>query len=357
MLTVPSARVTVPKASLEEIVRGNLIAAVLNSPKKLTYIHAGAGFGKTTLLAQIAYSAAASVWLSLDGEDDIFTFVNSLYEAVKQTFPDFDFSVSEYLPFSEKDIFISLLAGALICGLESIPQDFVLILDDVHTIEEADVRKFIACLFRYPPKNVKICLGSRVAPWPDLLPLQIKGQITELTQKELAFTREEAAAILSFDDPSIFLSTEGWPLAVRSFKVLLENGIPINDIPSYGSEALYSYLFQECIANLPGELVDFLKKSACFDELDAQMLDDVLDKKIQGSYWKALYPEIFLPSKPMTGFIVTTPYFEAVCWKRRTSPPKPRCNRKQPDIILIKSSMQGRPGRPWIPRIMNCWRR
>ncbi|NLK51133.1 MAG: hypothetical protein GX295_01625 [Syntrophomonadaceae bacterium] len=279
MLNVPSVRITIPKGSMEEMARGNLIDAVLNSSKKLAYIHAGAGFGKTTLLSQIANSAANAVWLSLDGEDDIFTFVNTLCEAIKQTFPELDFSASEYLPFSEKDNFVSMLAGALICGTENIPQDFVLVLDDVHTIEEADVKRFIVCLFRYPPKNARICLGSRVAPWTDLLPLQIRGEITELTQKELAFTREEAADILGFDDPAIYTSTEGWPLAVRSFKVLLENGISINDIPSYGSEALSSYLFHECIGNLPGDLVDFLKKSACFDELDAQMLDDVLNRK------------------------------------------------------------------------------
>jgi len=129
-------------------------------------------------------------------------------------------------------------------------------------------RQFIGCLFRYPPKNGRICLGSRVAPWDDLLPLQIRGEFTELKQKELAFSREEAAQILSFDDPAIYHTTEVWPLAVRSFKVLLENGISVNDVPAYDSEALSAYLFQECLNNLPAELVDFLQKSACFDELD-----------------------------------------------------------------------------------------
>jgi ATP/maltotriose-dependent transcriptional regulator MalT len=55
--------------------------------------------------------------------------------------------------------------------------------------------------------------------------------------------------------------------------------ISIGDITSYGKETLYAYLFRECIANLNSDMVDFLKKSACFDVLDAQMLDDVLNKK------------------------------------------------------------------------------
>ena len=279
MLNIPSVRLTAPKAAAGEIVHKNLIDAVLNSSKTLAYIHAGAGYGKTTLLSQIANSAENHVWLSLDGENDIFTFVNTLCEAVKQTFPEFDFAASEYLPFSEKDHFISILAGALICGIENIPKDFILILDDVHTIEEAGVKSLIACLFRYPPKNTRLCLGSREAPWDELLTLRLKGDIVELTQRELAFTREETDDILGSDDESIYASTEGWPLAVGSFKILLENGISVRDAPSYGKEALYAYLFQECVDNLPGELTDFLKKSACFDELDAQMLDEVLERK------------------------------------------------------------------------------
>ena len=40
-----------------------------------------------------------------------------------------------------------------------------------------------------------------------------------------------------------------------------------------------SYLFYECINRLPVETVNFLKRSACFDSLDAAMLDTVLGLK------------------------------------------------------------------------------
>jgi ATP/maltotriose-dependent transcriptional regulator MalT len=100
MFNIPSARLTVPRAATGEIVRKKLIDTVLNSPAKLVYIHAGAGHGKTTLLSQVASNAKNVVWLSLDGENDIYIFINALCEAVKQTFPEFEFSTSEYLPFS-----------------------------------------------------------------------------------------------------------------------------------------------------------------------------------------------------------------------------------------------------------------
>lgn len=279
MFNIPSTRLTVPRAAAGEIVRQNLINTILCSPAKLVYIHAGAGYGKTTLLSQVANSFENSVWLSLDSESDIFTFINSICAAIKQTFPKFDFSVSEYIPFSEKDNFISMLAGALICSIENISDYFIAVIDDLHTIKEDKVKKLMASLIKYLPKNAKLCYGSREAPWQDFLAFKVKGYITELTQKDLAFTRKEAADILGFDDPDLYGPTEGWPLAIVSFKVLLENGVSIGDITSYGEETLYAYLFRECIANLNSDMVDFLKKSACFDELDAQMLDYVLNKR------------------------------------------------------------------------------
>ncbi|MGI5850253.1 MAG: hypothetical protein ACOX8Q_09375, partial [Christensenellales bacterium] len=279
MYNIPSARLTAPKSAAGEIVRNNLIDAVLNSPSKLVYIHAGAGHGKTTLLSQVANSVDNVVWLSLDGENDILTFINTLCVAIKQTFPEFDFSPSEYMLFSEKNNFISILAGGLIGSIENTTGNFIAVMDDLHTIEDDEVKRLIACLIKFLPNNAKLCFGSRQIPPPEFLAYKVKGNITELTQKELAFTREEIADILGFDDPAIYASTEGWPLAIRSFRVLLEHGIHIGDITSYGKETLYAYLFCEYIANLNADMVDFLKKSACFDVLDAQMLDAVLDKK------------------------------------------------------------------------------
>ncbi|MGI6434556.1 MAG: AAA family ATPase [Syntrophomonadaceae bacterium] len=302
MHNIPSARLTVPGTAAGEIIRKNLIDAVLSSATKLVYIHGAAGYGKTTLLSQIANSAEYAIWLSLDGEDDIFTFVNTFCEAIKQAFPELDFVLSEYLPLSEKNNFISILASSLICGIEDIPKDLVFVMDDLHTIDEIGVKKLIACLIKYPPKNTKFCFGSRELPWGDFLEFRLKGAMHELTQKELAFTREETACILGFDDPDLYNSTEGWPLAVGSFKVLLENGISIKDIPSYGNEALYSYLFKECIGNLNLYMVDFVKKSAYFNELDPQMLDVVLNKKNTKLILESLVSRNFFTVKTGAGF-------------------------------------------------------
>ncbi|HYE82522.1 MAG TPA: hypothetical protein VEG39_10225 [Clostridia bacterium] len=276
MANVSSVRLTIPKAASGGIIRSELVSSVLGNKKKLVYIHAGAGYGKTTLLSQIAVSCENTVWLTLDGENDVFTFIDTLSEAVKQSFSEYEFAVSEYLPFEGKENFITMLANAFIISIEKHAKDIMLIIEDLHTTQEPQIRSIVTSIIKYPPDNIRVCLSSREAPWQELIPLRIRGSILELTQKELAFTREETAQILGFNDDGVFNITEGWPIAIGSFRVLMENGVSLADIPVQGSEALYSYLLFECISRLSAEMVHFLRISAGFEELDAQMLDSVL---------------------------------------------------------------------------------
>ena len=125
--------------------------------------------------------------------DDIFAFINAMCGAIKQIYPDFNFSLTEYIPFAGKDNFVSMLAGALICCIENTSDHFVAVIDDLDTIQNDGVKKLIAYLITYLPKNAKLCFGSREAPWQHLLSLKTRGDVLELTQKDLAFTRKEAA--------------------------------------------------------------------------------------------------------------------------------------------------------------------
>ncbi|MEA4933859.1 MAG: hypothetical protein VB071_09855, partial [Lawsonibacter sp.] len=114
MARISAVRIMAPNAEAGEISRGDLVADILGSRDKVTYIHAGAGFGKTTLLCQVAGSVSKVVWATLDGESDVFSFLTLLGEAVRYAFPLYEFNVSEYMPFESKDNFTTLLADAVI---------------------------------------------------------------------------------------------------------------------------------------------------------------------------------------------------------------------------------------------------
>lgn len=278
MANISSARISVPNRTSDEIMRKNLVSAFLGSQRKLAYIHAGAGYGKTTLLAHVSHCARDVVWLTLDGESDIFSFLGLFSEAIHHTFPSYQLNFSQYLPFEGKDNFITILANALISSLEDISQDCTVVLDDLHTVQDRSIRDLITCIIKYKPENIRICVGSRETPWQDLIPLRARGNLLELTQRELAFTSEEAAQVLGFEDENVYAVTEGWPLGIRSFRVMLESGVDLGDIPTQGNPILDSYLFYECISRLSADTIEFLKTSACFEELDPMMLNAVTNR-------------------------------------------------------------------------------
>lgn len=271
-----SALLTVPKAAPGEMLRKRLTNQIEAGTGRIVYIHAGAGYGKTTLLAQLARVETNPIWLSLTGEADILAFADALCRAIRQAYPQYGFQPFECLPFLEKDNFTSILANAMIGGIEQVSDRIVLVLDDLHTVQSQEIKDFLACFLRFSPVQMRLLLGSREVLWPEFVPLSLRGQILELGRDDLAFTRQETAEVLGFADEDIYRVTEGWPLAVGSFRLLLESGVSPADAPQQGSGALSLYLFSECISRLPAETVDFLKCSSCFDSLDTAMLDSVL---------------------------------------------------------------------------------
>lgn len=278
MNSIASVRLTIPKAISGELKREKLIQTITNSKKKFIYIHAGAGYGKTTLLSQIARLNKPAVWLTLSGENDVFAFMHSMCEAIKQTFANFDFIPSEYVPLTEKENFIDVLSNAFICSVEKLNTPFVGILNDLHTIKDQQTKKLICSLMTYTPDTLQIFLGSREAPWKEFIALSIRGEILILSQNELTFTREETSQVMGFDNTTLYDVTEGWPLAVGSLKLLLEKGVSLTDFPLYEKEDLYAYLYNECIHSLSLDTTIFLIDASCFNELDPQMLDIILQR-------------------------------------------------------------------------------
>ncbi|MEA4920188.1 MAG: hypothetical protein VB078_04650 [Clostridiaceae bacterium] len=276
---ISSARLTAPKASVGEIVRQSIIDSVLACSKALIYIHAGPGYGKTTLMSQLASLSDNPVWLTMAGESDPFEFADSFCKAICHAIPDYEFAVSEFIPFSDNENFIVILANALISSVESLGKNIDFFLDDIHTITDQKTKELIACFLKYTPAGIRFLLGSREEKWQELMPLYLKGKLLEIQQNELAFSKEETVQLTGLDEDDIYDITEGWPLAVNSFKVLLENGASPSLAAYKGKQALYSYLFYECINRMSSEIVDFLNATACFEELDPQMLDKVMNRK------------------------------------------------------------------------------
>jgi LuxR family maltose regulon positive regulatory protein len=100
---------------------------------KLTLISAPAGFGKTTLVSEwIAAGQRPAAWLSLDEEEsDLARFLTYLIAALQKISGEIGALVLPVLQ-SPQPLPVEAILTNLINDISTIPDDFILVLDDYH---------------------------------------------------------------------------------------------------------------------------------------------------------------------------------------------------------------------------------
>ncbi len=103
---------------------------------KLTLVSAPAGFGKTTLLGEwLADCRRPAAWLSLDrGDNDFTRFLAYLVAALQTIEADLGAGVQSLLQ-SPQPLPTESVLTTLLNEVTTIPDNFVLVLDDYHVID------------------------------------------------------------------------------------------------------------------------------------------------------------------------------------------------------------------------------
>ena len=127
--------------------------------RPLTLVSAPAGYGKSTLVSCWLDSCdRPSTWISLEENDsDLRQFLSYYIAAVKTIFPN-AVSATSTLVNAPTLPPLSSLVGTLANQLDMIEQDFILVLDDIHTIQEKSVYHLLNDLLRYPPRPMHLVL-------------------------------------------------------------------------------------------------------------------------------------------------------------------------------------------------------
>lgn len=185
-----------PRSSIRLLQRSRLLLLLDRMQRRrLGVVCAGAGFGKTTLLAQWYQQMIAQgervAWLSLDEDDDgVWQFIPYLLQALRPLYGDWDAdfwrNIEEQTPSSSQQ----LLAG-LINQLHYCPHDLYLIVDDFHMINDAGVYEALGYLLKHAPAALHLIIGSRFHPSLSLSLLQAQDQLVEIYDRDLQFTLEE----------------------------------------------------------------------------------------------------------------------------------------------------------------------
>ncbi len=268
----PGAKARRPSAGSTILERPRLLERLCPPGSKLTYIHAGAGYGKTTLMMQYATSRGDAVWISLDYRDnDMLYFLRHLETSIRGTLGVFHFDSADHMPFAHERAFPVAVTSALIAALGK--NTLSLFLDDVHTLENDIIIALLTALVSDCPDGISIIMASRHEPWNSLYRLKMDGGIAEITKSDLCFIREEAQSLWGFSNEAAYLSTEGWGLAIQSYHLASKTGKPLPERKQQMNRDLYGYLMHEIMAQLPAHMQAFLQATSHLPEMHSRLCD------------------------------------------------------------------------------------
>lgn len=269
--------------------------------KRLGIIAAPTGYGKTTLLASFARDVEAPlIWYQLDaGDNDPTVFLQYLVEGVRRRFPAFGRATLSLLddPEVEIDRVLMVLLNDVIGAVED---DFLIVLEDYHCIENNEIHRIVEFVLEHQPPNMHLLLSTRVEPALALARLRARGELVELSVQDLRFTQDEVAAVtadLPLAEPQIRMleeRTEGWAAGLQlAMTTLAQHSHHTADdvIGQFrgSNRYIFDYLAQEVFEQQPADVRDFLLQSAVLSQMSAEICDRVLET--DGSQEKLEYLE------------------------------------------------------------------
>jgi LuxR family maltose regulon positive regulatory protein len=264
--------------------------------RKLTLISAPAGFGKTTLLSEWAYSVRAVrepplqvAWLSLDESDNDPTRFLVYFVAALQTIETGFGEAALTALQSPQPLPTEEALIALINEIAAIPGRIVLVLDDYHLIEAQQIHKALTFLLAHQPPQMHVVIVTRADPPLPIALFRGRGQMTELRQADLRFTSGEAAEFvervaglkLAADDiAALTARTEGWIAGLQMAAVSMR-GRDAERIPGFvaaftGSHAtIADYLSDQVLGQQSEDVRDFLLHTSILDHMTGPLCDAV----------------------------------------------------------------------------------
>ena len=292
-MPILAAKLFIPPLRHNFVQRARLIERLdqgLAAGSKLTLISASAGFGKTTLASEWAAVCGRKVaWLSLDEEDNDLTRFLTYFIAALQTITERILAqgVLDVLQSPQPPPIESLLTS-LVNEITTLPDNFMLVLDDYHVIDSKAADEALAFLLKHLPPQMHLVITTREDPHLPLTRLRARGQLTELRAADLRFTPAEAAEFLNqvmgLNLPAEAIAalearTEGW-IAGMQLAALSMQGQPdaASFIKSFtGSHHfVLDYLIEEVLQRQPESIQTFLLRTSILERLCGPLCDAVL---------------------------------------------------------------------------------
>ncbi len=258
---------------------------------RVQVVSAPAGYGKTTLLVDFANDLDIPVcWYSLNTSDqDPRVLLEGILASVRFLFPNFGQATQSHLRTAE-DVtrqglyLVDTLAGEM---YTTIPEYFVLVLEDYHFVEGNDsVKTFLNLFLARAPENCHIILSSRTSiELPALSKLAVQQRAVSLSTSDLSFTPTEVKKLLATrdrvelsDEEAIRLAadTEGWIISILLRTHDLREGELSRDMLALSQSDVFQYLTSEVYERQPSDIQSFLLASSVLDDMEPEICNRLL---------------------------------------------------------------------------------
>jgi LuxR family maltose regulon positive regulatory protein len=262
--------------------------------RKLTLVSASAGYGKTTLITDWLRSVESQVtWLSLDEDDnDPARFFIYLIAALQQIAADIGGSAQALLQSPQPPPAETLLT-ALINEIASLPDPFILVLDDFHCIHTPSIHEQLAFLLEHQPPQMHLVILTREDPSLPLHRFRARGLVLEIRQDDLRFSSEEADYFLqkviglnlsSDQVAALTRRTEGWVAGLQLAGLSLRGRTDAqNFVQSFtgSNRFILDYLFEEIFQRQTPTVQAFLLSTSILTRFCTSLCDAVFVQGIE----------------------------------------------------------------------------
>ncbi|UCD99636.1 MAG: tetratricopeptide repeat protein, partial [Chloroflexota bacterium] len=284
-----ATKLMIPPQRPELVPRPHLLALLDQGlTRKLTLVAAPAGYGKTTVLSEWVHQIdPPAAWLSLARNDnDFFRFITYFLTALKNAQPEIAHlaitpNLSPQIPATE------LILYPLINELASLDSPAVIVLDDFHLIESDLILRSISFFLDHLPSQVHLVIATRSDPPLPIAKLRGKGELLELREADLRFTKIEISEFLSrmqglaLSEKQVTLlasQTEGWIAGLQLAAISMRERENLDDFIeafSGSHEYIVDYLTDEVLRGLPDEIKTFLLQTSILDQMCGPLCDAV----------------------------------------------------------------------------------
>jgi DNA-binding SARP family transcriptional activator/tetratricopeptide (TPR) repeat protein len=234
---------------------------------RLVAIVAGAGYGKSTLLAQaLEGSPHPWVWLGCDERmGDAGVFVSHIAAGIEQRLPGF----GAQLPSAGPPAALVAALGNEI--LATVVEDLILAIDDAHLLRGTPGYEVLSLLLHDLPPHIHLAIAGRSNLLLPLARMRAADEVREFKEEDLVLTSDESRDLLhtrgvDLSDAAVrqlHKRTEGW---ITGIVLAAQTG---GRTPGIGGAAdpghLFDYMAEEVFHRQPPELQDFLLQTAILE--------------------------------------------------------------------------------------------